>query len=86
VPYEFRAPEAIGEVEFGARGTHGQPPGTYTSIVDGLLQGRLRDDDLERAIGAGVQRRRRVSLVQHDHHPGAAPLNEATTPTVRGGP
>ena len=49
VPYEFREPEDIGEVVFGAEGTHGQPPGTWRddgalmlATLDGLLQpGRL---------------------------------------------
>jgi len=41
VPYEFRPPEAIGEVVFGARGTHGQPPGTWSD--DGALMLALLD-------------------------------------------
>jgi ADP-ribosylglycohydrolase/protein-tyrosine phosphatase len=41
VPYEFRPPEAIGEVEFGARGTHRQPPGTWSD--DGALMLALLD-------------------------------------------
>jgi ADP-ribosylglycohydrolase/protein-tyrosine phosphatase len=41
VPYEFREPEAIGEVEFGATGTHGQPPGTWSD--DGALMLALLD-------------------------------------------
>ncbi len=35
VPYEFKAPEKIGTVTFGATGTHGQPPGTWSD--DGAL-------------------------------------------------
>ena len=41
VPYEFRPPEAIGEVVFGARGAHGQPPGTWSD--DGALMLALLD-------------------------------------------
>ena len=49
VPYEFRDPAQIGDVVFGATGTHGQPPGTWSddgalmlATLDGLLQpGRL---------------------------------------------
>src|SRR5687768_2017339 len=52
VPYEFRDPADIGEVAFGATGTHGQPPGTWSddgalmlATLDGLLQpGRLDPD------------------------------------------
>ncbi|MFH1474448.1 MAG: ADP-ribosylglycohydrolase family protein [Chloroflexota bacterium] len=41
VPYEFRRPEAIGEVVFGARGSHRQPPGTWSD--DGALMLALLD-------------------------------------------
>jgi ADP-ribosyl-[dinitrogen reductase] hydrolase len=41
VPYEFRPPEAIGEVVFGAHGTHHQPPGTWSD--DGALMLALLD-------------------------------------------
>lgn len=41
VPYEFRPPEEIGEVVFGARGTHAQPPGTWSD--DGALMLALLD-------------------------------------------
>ncbi len=41
VPYEFRPPGAIGEVVFGASGTHGQPPGTWSD--DGALMLALLD-------------------------------------------
>ncbi len=46
VPYEFRGPEQIGDVEFGARGTHGQPPGTWSddgALMLALLDSLLRD-------------------------------------------
>ena len=41
VPYEFRDPGSIGEVVFGATGTHGQPPGTWSD--DGALMLALLD-------------------------------------------
>lgn len=41
VPYEFRPPDAIGEVRFGTRGTHGQPPGTWSD--EGALMLALLD-------------------------------------------
>jgi ADP-ribosylglycohydrolase/protein-tyrosine phosphatase len=41
VPYEFRPPQAIGKVLFGAPGTHGQPPGTWSD--DGALMLALLD-------------------------------------------
>ncbi len=52
VPYEFMEPDQIGEVEFGARGTHDQPPGTWSddgalmlATLDALLQpGKLNPD------------------------------------------
>jgi ADP-ribosylglycohydrolase len=41
VPFEFRDATAIGEVEFGATGTHRQPPGTWSD--DGALMLALLD-------------------------------------------
>jgi len=41
VPYEFLEPAAIKEVVFGAAGTHGQPPGTWSD--DGALMLALLD-------------------------------------------
>jgi ADP-ribosyl-[dinitrogen reductase] hydrolase len=41
VPYEFRPPEAIGDVVFGAIGTHGRRPGTWSD--DGALMLALLD-------------------------------------------
>jgi ADP-ribosyl-[dinitrogen reductase] hydrolase len=41
VPYEFRLPGEIGEIRFGAPGTHGQPPGTWSD--DGALMLALLD-------------------------------------------
>ena len=45
VPYEFRRPEGVGAVAFGATGTHGQPPGTWSD--DGALMLALLDSLLE---------------------------------------
>ncbi|MGK2849811.1 MAG: ADP-ribosylglycohydrolase family protein [Candidatus Limnocylindrales bacterium] len=50
VPYEFRSPAQIGEVRFGATGTHGQPPGTWSD--DGSLMLALLDTLLEDEPGA----------------------------------
>ena len=41
VPYEFRSAETIKDVRFGAKGTHGQPPGTWSD--DGALMLALLD-------------------------------------------
>ncbi len=41
VPYEFRSPEQITTVEFGASGSHGVPPGTWSD--DGALMLALFD-------------------------------------------
>ena len=41
VPYEFRDASQIGKVSFGAVGTHGQPPGTWSD--DGALMLALLD-------------------------------------------
>jgi len=41
VPYEFRDAAQIGEIRFGASGTHGQPPGTWSD--DGALMLALLD-------------------------------------------
>jgi ADP-ribosyl-[dinitrogen reductase] hydrolase len=41
VPYEFRDAARIGEIRFGASGTHGQPPGTWSD--DGSLMLALLD-------------------------------------------
>jgi ADP-ribosyl-[dinitrogen reductase] hydrolase len=60
VPYEFRGPGQIGDVEFGARGTHGQPPGTWSddgalmlALLDSLLRGAApTPGDTDNAPGA----------------------------------
>jgi ADP-ribosylglycohydrolase len=51
VPYEFLPPEAIGEVRFGASGTHGQPPGTWSD--DGALMLALLDSVVAWDDGGG---------------------------------
>ncbi len=52
VPYEFRRPEDVGEVRFGAAGTYGVPPGTWSddgalmlALLDSLLTGRFDPED-----------------------------------------
>ncbi|MEK6720005.1 MAG: ADP-ribosylglycohydrolase family protein [Chloroflexota bacterium] len=52
VPYEFRSPEEIGPVEFGARGTYAVAPGTWSddgammlALLDSLLTGRFDPED-----------------------------------------
>ena len=53
VPYEFRAPGAVGEVVFGAAGTHGQPAGTWSD--DGALMLALLDSLVPPVEDAGGQ-------------------------------
>ncbi len=58
VPYEFRAPDEIGEVEWRGGGRHGQPPGTWSddgalmlALLDSLLStGFDLDDQGHRAL------------------------------------
>jgi len=50
VPYEFRSAREIGSVEFGAKGTHGEPPGTWSD--DGALMLALLDSLLTAGFGA----------------------------------
>lgn len=52
VPYEFTEPERIHEVEFGARGSHGVAPGTWSddgammlALLESLLAGRFDPED-----------------------------------------
>ncbi len=48
VPYEFKDAAEITSVEFGARGTHSQPPGTWSddgALMLALLDSLLRDRD-----------------------------------------
>lgn len=55
VPYEFKPPSAIGEVVWGASGTHRQPPGTWSddgglmlATLDSLLSAGFDPDDQAR--------------------------------------
>jgi ADP-ribosylglycohydrolase/protein-tyrosine phosphatase len=67
VPYEFRRPDDIGEIdaiEFGARGSHGQPPGTWSD--DGALMLALLDSLLEAGFDPEDQGRR--ALAWDDDH------------------
>src|SRR5687768_1893242 len=58
VPYEFKLAAAIGEVRFGATGTHGQPPGTWSD--DGALMLALLDSLLTCGFDTADQGRRTV--------------------------
>lgn len=55
VPYEFRDPKDVGEIRFGAAGTYGVPPGTWSddgammlALLDSLLTGRFEPEDQAR--------------------------------------
>lgn len=48
VPYEFRPARPADQVEFGANGTHGQPPGTWSD--DGALMLALLDSLLTKGF------------------------------------
>jgi ADP-ribosylglycohydrolase len=58
VPYEFRGPGSITDVRWGATGTHGQPPGTWSddgglmlALLDSLLKvGFDLEDQAQRAL------------------------------------
>ena len=55
VPYEFRPADEIGEVVFGARGSHRQPAGTWSD--DGALMLALLDSLLDTLLDADAGRR-----------------------------
>ena len=59
VPYEFRPASAIGEVRFGATGTHRQPPGTWSD--DGGLMLALLDSLLSAGFDVEDQGRRALA-------------------------
>jgi ADP-ribosylglycohydrolase len=59
VPYEFRSSEQIGDFVFGASGTHGQPPGTWSD--DGALMLALLDSLLSAGFDPADQGRRIVA-------------------------
>jgi ADP-ribosylglycohydrolase len=61
VPYEFREPGQIGEVVFGAAGTHNQPPGTWSD--DGALMLALLDSLTEVGFVPVDQARRFLAWV-----------------------
>ena len=59
VPYEFRDAAHFGPVQFGASGTHRQPPGTWSD--DGALMLALLDSLLETGFDTADQARRIVA-------------------------
>jgi ADP-ribosylglycohydrolase len=59
VPYEFRRADEIGEVRFGERGSHRQPPGTWSD--DGALMLALLDSLLECGFDPTDQARRALA-------------------------
>ena len=59
VPYEFREPRAIGEIRFGEKGSHGQPPGTWSD--DGALMLALLDSLLDGGFDTQDQGRRALT-------------------------
>lgn len=59
VPYEFGPPMSAEAVRFGARGTHGQPPGTWSD--DGALMLALLDSLLEVGFDTTDQARRALA-------------------------
>ena len=69
VPYEGRTPDRIGTVRFGAKGTHGQPPGTWSD--DGGLMLALLDSLLNAGFDTTDQARRALAwLVGPAYKPG----------------
>jgi ADP-ribosyl-[dinitrogen reductase] hydrolase len=71
VPYEGRPPDRIGKVRFGAKGTHRQPPGTWSD--DGGLMLALLDSLLNAGFDTGDQGRRALAwLVGPAYKPGPA--------------
>jgi ADP-ribosylglycohydrolase len=59
VPYEGRAPDQVGDVRFGAAGTHHQPPGTWSD--DGGLMLALLDSLLRVGFDTTDQARRALA-------------------------
>jgi len=69
VPYEFTRAEAIQRVEWGHRGTHGQPAGTWSD--DGALMLALLDSLLSRGFDIEDQGRRAMRwLDENAYAPG----------------
>ena len=83
VPYEFRAASAIRGVRWGGRGTHNQPPGTWSD--DGALMLALLDSLLEK--GFDTRRTRAVGrwpgIARADMQPAE---RSSTSGTPRGRP
>lgn len=69
VPYEFTPAAAIQRVEWGHRGTHGQPPGTWSD--DGALMLALLDSLLSSGFDVEDQARRALTwLDENAYAPG----------------
>jgi ADP-ribosyl-[dinitrogen reductase] hydrolase len=69
VPYEGWHPNRIGAVRFGVKGTHDQPPGTWSD--DGGLMLALLDSLLKAGFNTTDQARRALAwLVGPDYKPG----------------
>jgi ADP-ribosyl-[dinitrogen reductase] hydrolase len=85
VPYEFRSPDDIGEIgtiEFGATGTHGQAPGTWSD--DGALMLALLDSLLEAGFDPEDQGRRALAWGDQDAYTpdGEGPFDIGNTTSV----
>ena len=69
VPYEFKSPGQCRTPVFGAKGTHAQPPGTWSD--DGALMLALLDSLLSRGFSPADQGRRVVGWHERgDYAPG----------------
>jgi ADP-ribosyl-[dinitrogen reductase] hydrolase len=69
VPYEFSVPGTVSDVRWGATGTHGQPPGTWSD--DGGLMLSLLDSLLHAGFDLEDQGRRALAWYETDaYRPG----------------
>lgn len=69
VPYEFKPPSEIGDVVWGKKGSHGQPPGTWSD--DGGLMLALLDSLLSSGFDPPDQGRRSTAWLDGpDYKPG----------------
>jgi ADP-ribosylglycohydrolase len=66
VPYEFRGPDQIGRVTFGATGSHGQPAGTWSD--DGAMMLALLDSLLQAGFDPEDQAARYVAWRRNGHY------------------
>jgi ADP-ribosyl-[dinitrogen reductase] hydrolase len=66
VPYEFGPPMEPHEVRFGASGTHGQPPGTWSD--DGALMLALLDSLVESGFDTTDQAQRALAWFRDGHY------------------